>query len=538
MNPSNIFSRLVLSVPVRMKIAGIMVLPVLILGLALNYWVRTGLSDWLSYLLSNERVQIAMEAGGRSVLFVTFLAAGLSILLTFLLMFVLTRPLLELHHVARQVAEGKLETRSHVWANDEIGQVAESVNMMIDQLVANQKDMTDANRRLEAMNEVAMAAGRALEPREVMRAVLETTLQVMGLEKGWVYLRDPDSQQFYLAGQRNSPGVFDDTEILGNGRLCSCQHDLLTGDVNQGAFVRPCERLKAQTNEELEQYHISIPLHARGQYLGLVNLSLQGKSIPKEKDLELLTTIGAQASEIVANAWLHARLVEKEAAREALLQALVNAQEDERKRLARELHDGAGQTLTSLLLRLKVLEKQAKAENLSKNISALCEVVSVTIEQVRDLSHRLRPVALEEFGLEVAMRTLVQEIAEDANLTTTCHIDLKNATLPGEIETTLYRIAQECLTNVIRHAKANHIHLEMNMIPYVVYLRIEDDGQGFDPAKVPTENGKRRLGLLSIQERAEMLGGQAVIYSATGAGTSIQVHIPLPKEIKYDDREQ
>lgn len=502
-------------------------LPVLILGLALNYWVRTGLSDWLSYLLSNERVQIAMEAGGRSVLFVTVLAAGFSILLTFLLMFVLTRPLLELHQVARQVADGKLESRAQIWANDEIGQVADSVNIMIDQLVASQKNLVATNQRLEAMNQVAMAAGRALEPREVIRAILETTLQVMGLAQGWVFLREKDSQQFYLAGQQNAEGIFPDSQNFGEEIMCACQQDLLAGALGKAAFVRQCQRLKPASENMGEPCHISIPLKARGQNLGLVNLSLQGRAMPEAKDLELLTAIGAQASEIVANAWLHARLIEKEAARQAILQALVGAQEEERIRLARELHDGAGQTLTSLLLRLKALEKQAQTESLGQKISGLCEVVSGTIEQVRDLSHRLRPVALEEFGLEIAMRTLVQEIAEDANLATTCNIDLTGIELPGEVETTIYRIAQECLTNVIRHARASHVHIDMTVIPHTVYLRIEDDGQGFDPLKLPREPEKRRLGLLGIQERAEMMGGEAVIYSAPGAGTSIQVRIPL-----------
>ena len=531
MNSSEIFSRLVLSVPVRVKIAGIMVLPVIILGLTLNYWVKTGLSDWLSYLLSNERVRVAMEAGSRSVLFVTVLAAGVSVLLTFLLMFVLTRPLLELYQVARQVSDGKLETRARIWANDEIGQVARSVNGMIDRLVASQARMADTNRRLEAMNQVAMAAGRALDLNEVLRATLEGTLNVMGLQSGWVFLREPDSQQFYLATQQGASDVFKTPiQQLGEDELCACQRDLLSGALGKVAVVRHCHRIQSFLNGADTPYHISIPLEARGQNFGVVNLYYAGGNEPNAETLDLLTAIGAQASEIVANVWLHTRLVEKEAARQALLQALVAAQEDERSRLARELHDGAGQTLTSLLLRLKALEKQAESQGLGQNLAGLCEVVSETIDQIRDLSHRLRPVALEEFGLEVALRTLVQEIAEGADLTTTCNIDVNGTYLPGEIETSLYRIAQECFTNVIRHAQASHIQVDSTVLPHAVCLRVEDDGQGFDPALVPQEGGKRRLGLLSIQERTEMLGGSVVIYSAPGSGTSVQIRIPLPEE--------
>ena len=120
---------IIFAVPVRVKIIGIMVLPLLILGSALNYWIQTGLSDWLSYLITDERVQIAMEAGGRSVLLVTALAAVFSVLLTFLLMLSLTQPLLELRQVAQRVADGDLAFRARVRARDEIGEVADSVNL-------------------------------------------------------------------------------------------------------------------------------------------------------------------------------------------------------------------------------------------------------------------------------------------------------------------------------------------------------------------------------------------------------------------------
>lgn len=155
----------IFAVPVRIKITGIMVLPILILGFALNYWVRTGLSDWLSYLISDDRVYIAMQAGSRSVIFVTALAAIASVLLTALLMLSLTKPLLELRQAAQRVAEGDVESRARVWVPDEIGEVASAVNSMIDRMVSSQQQLQRSNRRLQAINRVAMAASRALDLR-------------------------------------------------------------------------------------------------------------------------------------------------------------------------------------------------------------------------------------------------------------------------------------------------------------------------------------------------------------------------------------
>ena len=525
------FSKLydaIFSVPVRMKITGIVMLPVLILGFTLNYWITTGLSDWLSYLLSDQRVQAAMQAGSRSVVLVTILSALASIFFALMLTYLLTRPLLDLHETAQEVSSGKLDSRAKIWAKDEIGEVARSVNTMIDQLVTSQSKLSNANQRLEAMNQVAMAAGRELDLSEVLESILQGTLQVMKLDKGWVYLSEGDNNRFYLAQQSNLPDEL--TMILqsGNGEsLCSCQKDLLSGELGPESTVRNrCARLDKCFSQEAAYTHISIPLQARGQVLGVINLLCEKDYSPQEKDLELITAIGAQASEIVANAWLHARLVEKEAARRALLGSLVRTQEDERKRLARELHDGAGQTLTTLLVRLKTLEKQSPPGDLHDGLLTMQDLVADSIEQVRELSYRLRPATLEEFGLALALENLAAEMVGKAGLEVKTCFNL-NCNLPSDVETTFFRIAQESLTNVIRHAEARRVEIELAQTPLGVCLRIEDNGKGFDPDEIIHRKALPHLGLISIQERAEMLGGSLAVYSAPGEGTSVQVRIPI-----------
>jgi signal transduction histidine kinase len=524
-------SDLLLSVPVRTKIAGIMVLPVLILGFALNYWVRTGLSDWLSYLLSDERVDIAMQAGSRSVFLVTALSAVASILLTALLMLTLTKPLLELRQVAQRVADGNLASRAKIWAQDEIGEVASSVNAMIDRLVTSQRKLERINRRLEAINRVALAAGKELDLQEVLDASLQATLDVMGLNSGWVYLRnssDPGEAHFKLASGVAIPAELEHELIDNPAGICPCTRRLLADIFSNSAVLHPCQRLnEGKPAGSPDIYHITIPLEARGQRFGMINAICAEDQKPSDNDLDTLTTIGAQVSEFVANAWLHASLKEKEAARQALLSALVSAQEDERARLARELHDGAGQSLTSLLVRLKTLEKSAPSNELRDNVTNLCQAASETIEQIRGISHRLRPATLEEFGLEVALRTLVEEMLDKAEISAECRLKLDGRRLPFEIETNLYRIAQEGLTNVVRHANASRVLIELLALPYAVCLRIEDNGRGFTTDDIVEEQEPRRLGLVSIQERAEMLGGSLSVQSGPDAGTSVQVRIPF-----------
>jgi signal transduction histidine kinase len=275
--------------------------------------------------------------------------------------------------------------------------------------------------------------------------------------------------------------------------------------------------------------HVTIPLKARGQHFGAINLLVSEGAVAAQDDVEMLTTIGVEISEAVANAWLHAKLVEKEAARQALLSALVRAQEEERARLARELHDGAGQTLTGLLVRLKTLEN-APPEHVQSGVVELCQSVSATIDQVREISYRLRPAVLEEFGLEVALQTLVRDMAQEAGLSADCRVDLNGRHIQFEVETAIYRITQEGLTNIVRHAEASHVAVELAVLHKAIALRIDDNGRGFDTDTLKYRNGKRRLGLLGIQERAEMLGGSMAIFSAPAQGTSVHVCIPLHGE--------
>jgi len=527
-------SDLIFSVPVRIKITGIMVLPVVILGLALNYWVQTGLSDWLSYLLSDERVEIAMQAGSRSVSFVTALSAVASILLTSLLMLTLTKPLLELRQVAQSVADGDFASRARIWVHDEVGEVARSINLMIDRLVSSQQKLERSNRRLEAINRVALAAGRELELQDVLDASLKTILDVFGLESGWIYMRDPTDPgnvNFHLASAVSLPPELGADITNGTKELCTCKREVLSQNDGAEAHIHSCDRLSRLVGDkEQEIFHITIPLEARGQRFGMINAVCSAESTPTGNDIDTLTTIGAQVSEFVANAWLHASLKEKEAARQGLLNALVSAQENEQARLARELHDDAGQSLTSLLIRLKTLEKRASTEDLRQSVSELCDTTSETIEKIRGISHRLRPAALEELGLEVALRTLAEEMFADVGVNIECEFHLDGRRLPFETETNLYRITQEGLTNILRHAKASNVLIELLVLPHALGLRIEDDGDGFSTNEISSKENHQRLGLINMRERSEMLGGSLVIVSAPGDGSSLQVRIPYDME--------
>lgn len=515
--------RLLISVPVRIKVMGIMVLPVLLMGLALNYWVRTGLSDWLSYLLSDERVDVAMAAGSRSVLLVSVLVAFIAILLTSFLMYVLTQPLLELSRAATKVARGELSSRARVWAQDEIGNLAQSVNMMIDGLVAGRQDLQRHNRQLQALNQVAMAAAQTKEIHDVLYEILAGILAILKIDMGWIYLYDPERGKYHLASWYGVDDKFKG-EILATEEedWCACQRGMLDGTLAPGAGFVECKRIDRYGI----QHHVSFLAH--DDYpLGIMLLACREPRQFLQEEIELLDLVGAQISEIVSNAWLEMKLSEKESSRRRLLQALVKAQEDERLRLARELHDGAGQNLTSMLVRMKALEKRVQDSQLRRSIQGVCTDVSEMIEYIRALSHQLRPAILEQVGLEKAIFELVESLGEQGGMDWSIQVELGQATLPAEIETTVYRIVQESLTNVLRHSGADQVRVSLVCEPDLIVIEVQDNGRGFDQGEIRPQQGREPLGIQGMRERIELFAGRLYVESKRGEGTLIRGELPV-----------
>ena len=204
-----------------------------------------------------------------------------------------------------------------------------------------------------------------------------------------------------------------------------------------------------------------------------------------------------------------------------LLRHATTAQEEERKRLARELHDETGQALTSILLRLKVLQDEKDPEVVQDRLNGLRYLTSQTLEEVRRLSMDLRPAALDDLGLVPALRGCVQRYAERSDVEMLFSAPTALARLSPEVEIILYRAVQEGLTNIVRHAHARHASVSLERYGQTLRLLVVDDGVGF------TYDAATGNGLAGMRERVLMAGGTLTITTQPGAGTRILIELPI-----------
>jgi signal transduction histidine kinase len=226
---------------------------------------------------------------------------------------------------------------------------------------------------------------------------------------------------------------------------------------------------------------------------------------------------------------LNRELRERETLLGQLLQKVVSAQEGERQRIARELHDGTGQILTALGLGLAAAGESLKSDPIlaAGQLAELKRLNADALQELHDLIGDLRPAILDDLGLIPALKGQVREFESRTGVEAKFNVEGKRRSVRPDIETIVFRIGQEALTNVAKHADARHATVELCYDDQTLQLIVQDDGRGFDPGEALHLDGPRRAwGLLGIQERVALAGGTCSIVSQPGSGTRIEATIP------------
>jgi signal transduction histidine kinase len=278
----------------------------------------------------------------------------------------------------------------------------------------------------------------------------------------------------------------------------------------------------------------ALPLLLEGKPIGGLGLYASEVSYFDGERMHLLSELAGNIAFALDRFEQEARRARAEAATlearqqlEALSTRLIEVQEDERREIARELHDEIGQALTLIKIKLQKAAQQHGRELESLLVDCI-GIADHTIKQVRDISLDLRPPLLDDLGLEAALEWTLQRREQAAGWRTIIAADPLARRLAPEIETACFRIAQEALTNVARHAQATVVEVQLHIIGDELELVVRDNGRGFDPRAVKLRPAERAsLGLVSMRERAGLVGGRFVVNTSDGAGTEVRAAFPL-----------
>jgi signal transduction histidine kinase len=369
-------------------------------------------------------------------------------------------------------------------------------------------------RQLESLEEIAGAMLSEIEPSRLLGLIVDRMSELLDARfvavlltgaEGWLEIAAADGE-----GAEELVGLKLPIERSKSGRVfregTSVRVDAVLDDPDADPDLM--RRVGARAG-------LWTPLIVRGEPIGVLMALDRRRHDPRftDADLRLAQRFAARAAVAVDLSRRVAR---------ATVQRIVSGQEQERRRLSRELHDETGQALTSILLGLKAIEETAGTERFPVALAELREQVVATLQDVRRLAVELRPKALDDFGLVPALERLVATFAEQTGIETHLESRVREARLPNEIETVLYRVVQEALTNVVKHARAEHVSVLLHARPGKVAVVIEDDGRGFSADVLSTDG----IGLVGMRERVALVGGRLELETSEGGGTTIVVEVP------------
>lgn len=427
----------------------------------------------------------------------------LSGIIVFGLTKILTIPITNLVQLTNKVSSGVLSERIYTYPKDEIGKLTFSFNKMLDALQKSEKlkmvyidKINNRNKELTLLNVLSKNLKNYDELKEVLQLFVKQLVKDLNLKSAAIEV-----------GFAGSTEIFFDHSCVD---AINCVH-----------FDDKYHTCK------LEQKKIySFPLNKNdGALIGKITIC----SIKKldEAFVKILKSVAAQLSVSLENIELWKEVKKKEEVRLMLLEKLIHVQEEERKRISRELHDETSHSLSSMLVELKLLE-EGNGELKKSSINHLRSLVRKTIEEVHQMAWQLRPSILDKFGLKVAIERHIQEFQQSTNIETDLIISGQQRVFSPELETTVFRLIQESLTNITKYAKASSVSIIILSTAQQMSVVIEDNGIGFDASAVLGEEpSKEHLGLVGMHERIALLNGTLQIESEIGKGTTILAKIPL-----------
>ena len=422
----------------------------------------------------------------------------------------------------------------------------------INAIVELRKDVT-AERELEtqilkrhqqllALSHISSAVRGLHDLNIILRTALDNVLELINGDIGGILLWDEEPKILrYRVYRGLSPSYAEGVQLsLGEGiagRVAQTGEPILLEDISKD----PRTARPVSICAEGIRGFVSIPLKSKNKVVGVMNVASHAVGRFGLDDVSLLSSIGDYLGSAIEEASLYARLARARERYQALLRHALTAQEQERKRIARELHDETSQAITSLTLSLQAIIAMAEmigigdAEFMNKVKTTHSFAVHAGYEIVR-LMKELRPTLLDELGLAAAIHRYAKDSLEARGINVSAEFSEMEERLPPEVEVTLYRIAQGLIGNILEHSGAKNVTINLERNANECILRIEDDGKGFDVSKLTrVESSGRGAGLFTMRERLKLVGGVGHVESEPGRGTTVIAKVPLVKDVADEE---
>lgn len=391
------------------------------------------------------------------------------------------------------------------------------------------EDLVRKNQQLAILNKISTTVNETLDLTEMLERALSEVLILTGIDVGAIFLLNDSLGDLNLMAHQ---GLSKDAAQL------AAQLGMLDGSCGgviergQLAIVPDLTRYRGKRASSLIREHLKslmhVPLSTKRCTLGSMCVATREKNSFRKEDEELLTAIGSQIAVAIENARLYAEVQHKEHVRAVLYKKIVNAQEEERRRIARELHDDISQALTALIFSAEEGLDLSDPSEIKLRLRNMRDIIQNTLDGVHQIIFDLRPSMLDHLGLVPAMRWFAESHLESKGARVTIKQDTPIKRLSPELETALFRVVQEAITNIARHSAARNVELSIRLNQGELCVDIVDDGIGFEINSVTiSPDSGRGLGLLGMEERLELLNGELTVEAAPGAGTKVFIRVPI-----------
>jgi PAS domain S-box-containing protein len=425
---------------------------------------------------------------------------------------------------------------SRRYQNPETGDVEfEGIIKDITHRKRTEEALKQRNRELSILNNIAVALNHNMALNLILRETLKNILKALKLQRGAVFLINREQEKteviarfgFNVDGSEGFQRVFFKDPLLSKALLLD--EMFLKPEPIFPTFKARFETDSQNSSPWLNCFLITF----KGKGVGFLGLDIPSSRRLSQYEFHLMGSLGNFLGGAIVNAQMQETIRRHRQELRQLTGKLFQSQEEERRRIARELHDESGQSLTAVKLALERLEQNVPSQEkaLGREIGEVITMVQRTSSEIRHLSYHLHPTLLSDLGLEPALELYFKEIKNHTGLNVEFSVVGFDHRLDVDMETVFYRFSQEALTNALKHSRSNNFRLSIIKSYPKIIFRAEDDGIGFDTRIIGKD--QRSLGLLGMRERTSLLGGTFQLRSQAGEGTRIRIEIPFTESLSH-----